>query len=401
MCRKVNTAQFIERAKAVHGDAYSYERVQYTKMKVKVEIFHKLCQRYFMVIPYEHLKGTRCGKCYNNKTKTTEEFIQQVKDKHGENTYEFSETKYVNSDTKVKIYCYKCNGYFLTMPTDILSGKRCGNCYRLKRKLLEKFIEQANAKHNFQYEYQDTIYVNDWTKIIVKHKQCNKTFIVTPSHHLQGTRCSHCYKSHRKTTQTFIEEARAVHGHDLYNYDSVVYKNAKTDVTIFCNRCKQYFNQKAESHTTQGCGCPYHANKTENQLYEWLVEQKFDVTRQEKFPSLFDKWSRFDFYIENLNIIIELDGEQHFKQVSNWESPEEVQKKDKNKMQFCYEYGITVIRIYRLDIADNGDWQSMLLPLIKRHDSPTVHLLSKHENIYDPYKPFVNDLLANMIPSQY
>ena len=39
----------------------------------------------------------------------------------------------------------------------------------------------------------------------------------------------------------------------------------------------------------------------------------------------------YDFAIEELKIIIELDGEQHFTQVSNWTSPETQIENDKFK----------------------------------------------------------------------
>ena len=56
---------------------------------------------------------------------------------------------------------------------------------------------------------------------------------------------------------------------------------------------------------------------------EWL-EIKFPNHKIEQHKSFY--WSQgkiYDYYIKDLNLIIELDGIFHHKQVSNWKSPEE------------------------------------------------------------------------------
>src|SRR5204863_31458 len=76
-------------------------------------------------------------------------------------------------------------------------------------------------------------------------------------------------------------------------------------------------------------------NKTEGKLLQFL-KTKFKVTSQKTFDwcksSLTNKYLKFDFYLEDFDIIIELDGPQHFSQVSNWKSPEKTQNNDVYKM---------------------------------------------------------------------
>ena len=65
----------------------------------------------------------------------------------------------------------------------------------------------------------------------------------------------------------------------------------------------------------------------------------------------------FDFAIEALKIIIELDGEQHFTQVSNWTSPETQIEKDKFKTDCANQNGFSVIRLLQEDVSkDKFDW---------------------------------------------
>lgn len=54
-------------------------------------------------------------------------------------------------------------------------------------------------------------------------------------------------------TQRFIEKARKVHG-ETYCYDSTIYKNNKTKITISC-KIHREFQQVPSSHLA-GCGCP-------------------------------------------------------------------------------------------------------------------------------------------------
>ena len=64
-------------------------------------------------------------------------------------------------------------------------------------------------------------------------------------------------------------------------------------------------------------------NKTEGILMK-LLKENFDykIIHNHGFDWCKKKYKlRYDFIIEELKCIIELDGDQHFKQVSNWTSP--------------------------------------------------------------------------------
>jgi|GEM_PF-6465838 len=43
-----------------------------------------------------------------NRKLTQEEFIKRCIEKFGEDTFDFSETVYINNKTKVKVKCKKC-----------------------------------------------------------------------------------------------------------------------------------------------------------------------------------------------------------------------------------------------------------------------------------------------------
>ena len=59
---KLTTEEFIEKAKAVHGDKYDYSHVKYVDYRSKVCI---ICPEHgeFWQRPDTHLKGHECSEC--------------------------------------------------------------------------------------------------------------------------------------------------------------------------------------------------------------------------------------------------------------------------------------------------------------------------------------------------
>lgn len=114
-------------------------------------------------------------------------------------------------------------------------------------------------------------------------------------------------------------------------------------------------------------GCPRCVNKTEKKLFDFL--SKIEPTLVPQFKRSWCKktrWLPFDFVLPEDKIIIELDGPQHFKQISNWCSPESTQENDKFKMDCAREKGYSVIRLTQEDVFnDSIMWRKMLLESIE------------------------------------
>jgi hypothetical protein len=74
----------------------------------------------------------------------------------------------------------------------------------------------------------------------------------------------------------------------------------------------------------------------------------------------------FDFCIPEYKIIIELDGPQHFQQISNWSSPEEQFENDKYKETCANDNSYSVIRLLQEDVFyDTYDWVKELCETIE------------------------------------
>jgi len=74
---------FIRLAKEVHGDIYDYSESTYTNSTAKTKIICKKCKKTFSQSAASHLRGTGCGFC-NKGVRNTEEFIEKAKAIHGD-----------------------------------------------------------------------------------------------------------------------------------------------------------------------------------------------------------------------------------------------------------------------------------------------------------------------------
>src|SRR5687768_10006108 len=102
--------KFIKKAIDKHNDKYNYDQVEYIDSKTKVKIFCNKCQDFYFQTPSGHLKGgcRRCSalKNLNIKIKTKDEFLEKAKKTHG-NKYNYDQIEYVNTKTKLSIFCKK------------------------------------------------------------------------------------------------------------------------------------------------------------------------------------------------------------------------------------------------------------------------------------------------------
>ena len=115
-------------------------------------------------------------------------------------------------------------------------------------------------------------------------------------------------------------------------------------------------------------GCPYCVNKTEQKLFDNLITKYTTLQQQFKVEWCKNKtYLPFDFVIEDYKIIIELDGRQHFEQISNWSPPLATQANDKFKMKCANSNEYSIIRLLQEDVFyDVYDWLNELIINIEK-----------------------------------
>lgn len=81
--KSLDSDGFIWKAMSIHGDKYGYERVDYQGNRVPVTIMCPI-HGPFSQLPYNHLQGRGCAKCADNVKLSKDEFIERARAVHGD-----------------------------------------------------------------------------------------------------------------------------------------------------------------------------------------------------------------------------------------------------------------------------------------------------------------------------
>jgi hypothetical protein len=355
--RKLTTPEFIEKAKAVHGDKYDYSNTKYKGAQEDVKI---ICPKHgeFTTTPNIHISHARgCQKCgkenqVHGLRSNSNEFIKKAKSVHGDK-YDYSKVNYVKNSIPVTITC-PTHGDFEQRPDKHLVGRGCQKCKGGIRSNTGEFIQKAKEIHGDRYNYSQVEYKNQNTPVTIICPE-HGDFLQKPTQHLNGAGCQKCGGNYRYNTNEFIDLAKEVHG-DRFDYSKTIYKNNSTPIVITCPKPNHGDFTQWPNHHLKGVGCPHCSeSKGEKLVSEILKKNKISFLRQHRFGDCTNNKQGkfcvklpFDFYLPNKNICIEYDGKQHFQPVNMFggdESFEGQVLRDKIKDQYCKKNGIKLIRI--------------------------------------------------------
>ncbi|BDH16414.1 MAG: hypothetical protein [Bacteriophage sp.] len=372
MSIKLTTEEFINKAKAVHGNKYDYSKVNYKNRSTNVTI---ICPEHgeFEQRPGNHVYNrANCPDCSGNKKLTTEEFINKAKEIHG-NKYDYSKANYKNSSTSITIICPEHGEFKQTAGNHIYTHTKngCPECGGSKPLNTKKFIKRANAIHNNKYSYKKTKYVNNRTKVIITCSEHGE-FEQGPHRHLVGDGCPKCGYIKKATDRInkhsllFTDKAKVIHG-SKYDYSKVNYTGNKNKVIIICPVHGE-FEQTPDTHLYAKCGCPKCGNNSSN--LESIVSKFF----KENFPDIIVKerdrkvLSRcglnnqpleLDFYLPEYNLAIEVHG-NYWHSEANLEH-EKARLHLYNKYKLCKERNIHLLQFYEDEIIEKFDVVSTII----------------------------------------
>jgi hypothetical protein len=125
----------------------------------------------------------------------TQSFIKEAVKVHG-NRYDYSDTYYTNSTTKVEIVC-KEHGKFLQTPSAHIHGRQgCMQCGYNKMAVnqaytAEDFVKKAKSVHGDKYDYSLTEY-KTFDEPVTIICPIHGEFLQKPVYHLGGSNCQKC-----------------------------------------------------------------------------------------------------------------------------------------------------------------------------------------------------------------
>lgn len=230
--RMLSPDELIKRFRAIHGDRFSYEKMDYKGFTRKIEI---ICPIHgsFQQTPAKHLRGDGCPKC-RLKYKNTEDFIRACRSIHPE--LDYTKTVYVNSNTPSTFTC-SVHGDFRKFPYCVAKrGEGCPKCSHI-----EKSKKQCNTTEGFKdkcrrrgidkhYDLSSVSYVNsnERVNVICHEKYANGSehgvFSILPQNLLAGYGCPRCRKG-RQTSDLENEMASFIENN---TEESVIRSDSKT-----------------------------------------------------------------------------------------------------------------------------------------------------------------------------
>ncbi|AHA46057.1 putative restriction endonuclease [Insectomime virus] len=175
----------------------------------------------------------------------------------------------------------------------------------------------------------------------------------------QNNECGFCWK------ESFAESPKAKFwSQNNKRSPRQIRKGCETKYEFICE--KGHVFKTSPRYIRSGTWCPLCKKKTEAKLLKYLQTIHDNVIYQ-----FAPDWSRnpktgkllpFDFCVNKT--IIELDGPQHFRQVSNWTPPEETKERDQLKERLAKENGYVILRILQEDVwEDANEWKENIVSL--------------------------------------
>ena len=129
---KYTTERFIEKARKLHNNKFTYENSIYTGSLNKIII---TCPVHgdFEQAAFSHLQGFGCHRCQIDKSRLNKDiFIQRATLIHG-NKYDYADSIYIDTNTKINIKC-PIHGEFYQRVPDHLKGRGCNKCAKRSKK---------------------------------------------------------------------------------------------------------------------------------------------------------------------------------------------------------------------------------------------------------------------------
>ena len=200
---------------------------------------------------------------------TKEEFVCRAQALYGDK-YDYSRTKYVNSNTKVCVLCRE-HGEFWVTPSNHLRGRKCPICARINSAKIrsfdtDTFVKKAREVHGNRYDYSKTEYIDTRTKVCIicpKHG----AFWQAPNGHLNGKGCAKC-AGKESDRELFIQKSQEVHG-EKYDYSKVDYKGARVKVCVICPIHGKFFVTPSNHQKGRGCPkCSGHHKRTKEEFVD-------------------------------------------------------------------------------------------------------------------------------------
>lgn len=356
--------KFLKQASSMYPD-YDFSKAIYKDRETCVVVFCPFHGE-FQIRPRTLLCGEKgkkphgCWKCnglkppYERKF-SLDDFKRKMHELYGDK-YVFEWGDFENKQSLIRFTC-KEHGEQRYSVTWLLGGKGCDYCNG--KFYPPDWIKNARAVHGDKYEYDASrspmnasgyiryrCPVHGWQE---SRYDCHVT---------QGCGCALCAGvvnnlSAEERKQMWIEKSEKRYL-GKYSYRDVVYVNNDTPVKIYCKEHRITFETTPDTHTRGAGGCPLCTKSVgEVEIYKWLSEHYVSFETQKRLPNenMFCKrqYLLVDFFLPDYNMIIEMNGEQHYQYVEHFNTKdwafEDQQIRDQTLRAYCKGHKVILLEI--------------------------------------------------------
>lgn len=248
------TESFIEKARAKHGDKYTYERTVYVRADEPVIITCPTHGDFTQIASY-HLNGYGCHACAGVVRYTYDNFVERATKVH-EGKYAYPEQVIANSKTRVTIIC-PVHGEFTQQASSHISGMGCAKCADEAKKhrqlSLDEFIKLSRTKHGDKYDYSLVNYVDANTPVTIICPVHGAVEVHPYKHHHLGSGCKKCAGKHRYTQEEFVEKLKTI-SPQLEVLSQ--YKSTHAPIDVKCVEHNHEFSSTPRVLLSGTTGCP-------------------------------------------------------------------------------------------------------------------------------------------------
>lgn len=158
---------------------------------IKMECLNKSCLHVWDTKATYILTGSNCPKC-----NLTEKFTNEVVDNFIKERPIIRLDDYIDTRTKIRWKCEKCDHIWLARPAGVLKGQGCPKCKYDYKKLTNDRVD-ARIDPNEIERIGDV--VDSKTKIEWKCKKCTNSWFATPNNILRDRKCPTCTLMQRES----------------------------------------------------------------------------------------------------------------------------------------------------------------------------------------------------------
>ena len=274
---------------------------------------------------------------------------------------ELLSTEYIRNKNKLTFNC-KCGNVFETTFKEFIGRsdrgipkRQCNECGKTIRVTMRTKTHSQFKKEVFELVKDEYLVLSEYAtsreKILVKHNECGESFLMAPSDFLSGQRCPSCFGTPKKTTNEYVDEVERLVGGKYTVLGE--YKGNKVKILTRHNECGNEW-EITPNQFLRNVSCPKCAvvSKGELRVREYLEDINANFVEQYRIEDCRNKIPLpFDFAIfqnNELKVLIEYDGEQHFKPMrfNNADKKfKETIRNDKIKKDYCKDNNIELIEI--------------------------------------------------------